>query len=105
MMATKKKHGVSKSSSRKKSASKKAASKKSPSSSKVTGKPSVKKTRSHRGGAKTAVPEQDETRRRQMIAEAAYFLAEQRGFQGGSAFDDWLIAEAQVDQQLNSQRS
>jgi uncharacterized protein YfcZ (UPF0381/DUF406 family) len=32
-----------------------------------------------------------------MIAEAAYFRAERRGFQGGDPLDDWLQAEAEVD--------
>ncbi len=32
-----------------------------------------------------------------LIAEAAYYLAEKRGFQGGSAEQDWLDAAAQVD--------
>lgn len=31
-----------------------------------------------------------------MVAEAAYYLAEQRGFAPGSEMDDWLAAEAQV---------
>lgn len=35
--------------------------------------------------------------RAHMIAEAAYFRAEQRGFQGGDPVDDWLQAEAQID--------
>jgi hypothetical protein len=35
-----------------------------------------------------------------MIARAAYFVAEHRGFKGGSAQEDWLLAEAQVDAQL-----
>ena len=38
--------------------------------------------------------------RRQMIAEAAYYLAEKRGFQGGDPVDDWLKAEVQVDKNL-----
>lgn len=38
--------------------------------------------------------------RRQMIEIAAYHLAEQRGFQGGSALDDWLKAEASIDRML-----
>lgn len=37
-----------------------------------------------------------ETRRR-MIAEAAYFRAEQRGFTGGDPLTDWIAAEAEVD--------
>jgi hypothetical protein len=32
-----------------------------------------------------------------MIADAAYFRAEQRGFQGGDPLRDWLQAEAEVD--------
>ena len=32
-----------------------------------------------------------------MIAEAAYRIAEQRGFQGDMAMDDWLQAEAEVN--------
>lgn len=32
----------------------------------------------------------------QHIAEAAYYRAERRGFQGGSELDDWLEAEAEV---------
>jgi len=32
-----------------------------------------------------------------MIAEAAYFLAESRGFAPGAECEDWLGAEAQID--------
>ncbi|GEM_PF-1955876 len=35
--------------------------------------------------------------RHQMICEQAWFLAEQRGFRGDCALDDWLQAEAIVD--------
>ncbi|MCP5278441.1 MAG: DUF2934 domain-containing protein [Thiobacillus sp.] len=31
-----------------------------------------------------------------MVAEAAYYLAEQRGFCPGCELDDWLAAEARV---------
>ena len=31
------------------------------------------------------------------IAETAYFIAEERGFQGGNPVDDWLQAEVKVD--------
>jgi hypothetical protein len=30
------------------------------------------------------------------IAEAAYLLAERRGFRGGEALQDWLTAEAAI---------
>lgn len=32
-----------------------------------------------------------------MIAEAAFYRAEQRGFQPGQELDDWLAAEIEVD--------
>lgn len=35
--------------------------------------------------------------RSHMIAEAAYYLAEQRGFAGGDPVRDWLDAEALID--------
>jgi len=37
-----------------------------------------------------------------LIAEAAYLIAEQRGFQGGAELDDWLRAEADVDARLSA---
>lgn len=33
-----------------------------------------------------------------MIAEAAYFRAERRGFQGGCPMKDWLEAEHEINQ-------
>ena len=41
--------------------------------------------------------------RHQMIELAAYFIAERRGFCNGSALEDWLAAEAEVDRQLGNQ--
>ena len=41
--------------------------------------------------------------RQQMIAEAAYFKAERRGFNGGDAVRDWCEAEAEIDAQLLGQ--
>lgn len=35
-----------------------------------------------------------------MIAEAAYFRAASRGFQGGDPVQDWLAAEAEIDRVL-----
>jgi len=35
--------------------------------------------------------------REQMIAEAAYFRAEQRNFEFGRELDDWLAAELEID--------
>jgi hypothetical protein len=39
--------------------------------------------------------------REQMIAEAAYYIAEQRNFQGGDPGQDWLQAEADIDRSLH----
>ena len=35
-----------------------------------------------------------------MIAEAAYYIAERRGFEPGAEMDDWLEAESEIDQLL-----
>ncbi len=44
------------------------------------------------------LPEQ----RGHMIATAAYFLAEKRGFVCGYEMHDWLTAEREIDSQLKS---
>jgi hypothetical protein len=36
-----------------------------------------------------------------MIAEAAYFHAERRGFEGGDPDQDWYRAEQEIDQLLD----
>jgi hypothetical protein len=38
--------------------------------------------------------------RERMIAEAAYFRAMQRGFNGGDTVDDWLAAEREINRLL-----
>ena len=40
------------------------------------------------------------SQRQQMIAEAAYFKAERRRFDGGDAVRDWCEAEAEIDARL-----
>ena len=42
--------------------------------------------------------------RRGMIAKAAYLRAERRGFAPGGEHEDWLAAEAEVDQLLSADR-
>ncbi|WP_295390359.1 DUF2934 domain-containing protein [uncultured Thiodictyon sp.] len=39
-----------------------------------------------------------------MIAVAAYYLAEQRGFPGEGALDDWIVAERQIDRMVERMR-
>ena len=46
------------------------------------------------GGAQAVF---DPDLRHRMISEAAYYLYTQRGYADGYDFDDWLQAEAQVD--------
>lgn len=41
--------------------------------------------------------------RQKMIAEAAYYRAEQRGFAAGDPLEDWLAAETEVDSILSQQ--
>lgn len=38
--------------------------------------------------------------RHRMIAETAYFLAQERGFTGGDPVSDWIEAERKVDRQI-----
>ena len=41
---------------------------------------------------------EDEYRR--MVAEAAYYRAMHRGFNGGDPLDDWLVAEREINRSL-----
>jgi Protein of unknown function (DUF2934) len=47
--------------------------------------------------ARTAAAKPTQAERAKMIAEAAYYLAEKRGFKGGNELADWATAEKQVD--------
>jgi hypothetical protein len=44
----------------------------------------------------------DPAHRHVMIAEAAFFIAQSRGFAPSQEFDDWLAAEREIEQQLSS---
>lgn len=44
-----------------------------------------------------AVPSADPVIRHDMVATAAYYIAEQRGFEPGHEVEDWLVAEQMVD--------
>ena len=52
------------------------------------------------GGLAEGVTQVDPELRHEMIATAAYYIAEQRGFAPGHEQDDWFRAEAAVDRQL-----
>lgn len=59
-------------------------------------------------GAKAASPPEHSAApvsadaRRAMIAEAAYYIAQQRGFSDGHDVDDWLLAEKRIDAGLSA---
>jgi hypothetical protein len=42
--------------------------------------------------------------RHALIAKAAYFRAQRRGFRAGHELEDWLAAEAEVEQHLADSR-
>jgi hypothetical protein len=46
--------------------------------------------------AATSAPEDSALDRSRRIAEAAYFIAERRGFAPGAELDDWLQAESEI---------
>jgi hypothetical protein len=67
--------------------------------------PSHKTSATKRSNAQALVDEftdshasefQDEAARRRMIADAAYYRAECRGFEPGHELEDWLAAENEV---------
>ena len=61
--------------------------------SKPIDKPAALKPASRRKNSQ-AVP--DNAERCRMIAAAAYYRAEKRGFTGGDPVQDWLAAEAEI---------
>ena len=71
---------------------KKVSLKKAP--AKSAAKPKVAKKPARRSKSTTV---SDAEARYNRIAEIAYLLAEKRGFENGSAVDDWLEAEREVD--------
>lgn len=58
--------------------------------------PARRKSSMQRGAA-AADTSEAQVSREEMIAMAAYYLAERRGFEAGREMDDWLEAEAQID--------
>lgn len=48
-------------------------------------------------------PEDSAQTQREMVAVAAYFRAERRGFASGDPTADWLEAEAEIKQRLNQE--
>jgi hypothetical protein len=59
------------------------------------------KAATHRKSANPATSTGNGLDRESMIAVAAYYIAEHRGFDGGDPLADWLAAEAEIDAALN----
>lgn len=68
----------------------------------ISGKPAARRSRTASGPDSSSAA--FDCPREQMIAEAAYFRAEQRGFTPGNEMSDWLEAEADVEHLLNSRQ-
>lgn len=67
-----------------------------------SGMQSVSSVTARRAGAtEAAVSGITLAQRERMIAEAAYYRAEHRGFQGGDPQQDWLEAEAEINRMLS----
>jgi len=64
-------------------------------------RPSQGKPQSGTQGVSSVTAEQ----RQVMICEAAYYIAEHRGFEPGHDMDDWLAAEQQIDAALTTPAS
>jgi hypothetical protein len=66
---------------------------------KAPAKPRATRSKSAASAVSNAIQLTPEERHR-VVAEAAYFIAERRGFAGGSPVEDWLQAEADIDRML-----
>ena len=63
----------------------------------VTASRTAHRSASKRGAKEQAVTAQE---RERMIATAAYYRAERRGFAPGQEVDDWIEAETEIERQL-----
>jgi hypothetical protein len=66
---------------------------------KAPAKPRTTRSKAAASAVSNAIQMTPEERHR-VVAEAAYFIAERRGFAGGSPIEDWLQAEADIDRML-----
>jgi len=51
-------------------------------------------------GRQEVAPETEQRALREMVATAAYYRAERRGFTPGTELDDWLAAETEIGTQV-----
>lgn len=80
-------------------AAKKPAAAKAPAKKAATIKAAVpaKKVAASAAGQPGAIPVLTPDQRRYYVEVSAYYIAERRGFHGGSEMDDWVQAEAEID--------
>jgi hypothetical protein len=69
---------------------------------KVESKPEKKQPVKKAAAPKTSVLAVSPDHRKHMIATAAYFIAQRRGFSRGYEVQDWITAEMEIDKQLKS---
>jgi hypothetical protein len=78
-------------------------------SEKIPATPDVRKRAPRKSAARQADPAPvrfvEPERRASLIAEAAFFRAEKRGFSPGHEMEDWLAAESEVDALLMSAKA
>jgi hypothetical protein len=68
-----------------------------------TVKKAAKTTAANSKTTRSKKPTISDEQRYQMIAEAAYYRAEKRGFDGGDTLLDWNEASKEIDRSLNLQ--
>jgi hypothetical protein len=73
---------------------------KQPKTQKRKAQSSTKQSSGDPSSTQQSVKQEDKHR---LIAEAAYYIAERRGFQGDMVLEDWLQAEKEVNAQSASQ--
>ena len=78
----------------------------------TTTKPRARKSPARKPAAKrvatrkaTATNPNAESERQHMIREAAYYLAQKRGFFGGDPVSDWIAAESEIETRLGQERT
>jgi len=61
--------------------------------------PTPKKSAAKKTSSKST-PQISDNERMRMVSEAAYYMAEHRGFTPGDELSDWLAAEQQINTQV-----
>ncbi|MFN6960933.1 MAG: DUF2934 domain-containing protein [Rhodocyclaceae bacterium] len=92
--------GTAKAPAAKKPATKTRAAQKATQPEPASGKMQEPKSAPPEAGQTQTMPVLTPEQRRLYVEVAAYYIAERRGFVGGSELEDWLQAEAEIDRLL-----